>query len=110
MWSFIHFAQIFDQMKQNWRNAGINLRCTIMPHIQSIPGLVDIFEMVQDCEPISKIARKAGGAFKVLRKNLLVEHFRENIFVPSPDDCAACLMALMCLKRRYLPIYQENLV
>jgi hypothetical protein len=93
-------------MKQNWKASGVDLRCAITPRILSVPGLVDIFEMVQDCEPISKITRKAGGAKAVLRKDLLVEHLRENIFVPSPDDCAACLMALMCLKSRYLPIYR----
>ena len=93
-------------MKKNWRNAGIDLRCTIAPRILSIPGLVDVFEMVEDCESFCNIFRKAGGARFVKRKEWLVEHFRKEIFVPSPDDRAACVMALMCLKRRYPSLYR----
>jgi hypothetical protein len=93
-------------MKKNWRNAGVDLRCTITPHILSIPGLIDIFEMVEDCEPIRKIACKTGGAKAVLRKDLFVEQFRDHILVPSPDDRAACVMALMCIKSEYRSIYR----
>lgn len=93
-------------MKQAWKDSGVDIRCTITPRIFSIPGLVDIFEMVPDCAPISAIARKAGGPSKVFKSDLYVEHLRNNVFVPSRDDCAACLTALMCLKRKYLPIYR----
>ncbi len=94
-------------MKQSWRSARIDLQCTTMPQIVSIPGIIDIFEIIQNCEPVSKIGRKKNSSYiRVFRKDLIVDHLRENVFVPTRNDCAACIMALMCLKKKYLSIYR----